>query len=74
MSTKFQTFNDEISKKISVIATEVPNRNIFLAMTNGILPNYNKLRNGRPLEVQKTQNNISISGHSTGLLTLGTII
>jgi hypothetical protein len=75
VSTKIQTFKVEISKKISVIPTEVPNRNVFLAVTNGILSNYSQLRNGHPLKVLKTQNKIYIKDHSTGLITLvGTII
>lgn len=74
VSTKIQTFNVEISKKISVTPTEVPNLNIFLAITSVILSNYNQIRNGRPLEVLKTQK-ISITDHSTGFLTcVGTVI
>jgi len=55
VNTQIHNFIVEISKKISVTPTEVPNTNIFLDITNGILSNYYQLPNGRPLEVLNIQ-------------------
>jgi hypothetical protein len=65
VSTRIYTFNAEISKKISVTPTEEPNRYTFLAITNGILPNYSQLRKGRPIDVLANQDNTTFPFQAT---------